>query len=107
MGKVKLLDCTLRDGGYINDWEFGIDGITSIINKLEQTGIEIIEVGFIKGNQYVIIPPGGNRLSGGQETASPVIRKPLLREPEASNPERGFTESLFAQRRIQSIYFTH
>lgn len=32
--------------------EFGNDGITSIINKLEQTGIEIIEVGFIKGNQY-------------------------------------------------------
>lgn len=52
MGMVKLLDCTLRDGGYINNWEFGIDGITSIINKLEQTGIEIIEVGFIKGNQY-------------------------------------------------------
>ena len=20
---IKLLDCTLRDGGYINDWKFG------------------------------------------------------------------------------------
>lgn len=52
MRKVNLLDCTLRDGGYINDWNFGENGIISIINKLEQTGIEIIEVGFIKGNVY-------------------------------------------------------
>ena len=22
MGKVYLLDCTLRDGGYVNDWMF-------------------------------------------------------------------------------------
>ena len=21
-----LLDCTLRDGGYVNDWKFGADG---------------------------------------------------------------------------------
>ena len=25
MKQVKLLDCTLRDGGYVNDWEFGHD----------------------------------------------------------------------------------
>ncbi len=52
MGKVFLLDCTLRDGGYINDWLFGEKNILSIISKLEQTGIEMIEVGFIKGNTY-------------------------------------------------------
>ncbi len=52
MGNVYLLDCTLRDGGYINDWEFGYSGITQIIKKLEQTGIEMIEVGFLKGDTY-------------------------------------------------------
>ena len=52
MGKLYLLDCTLRDGGYINDWEFGYNGILSIIKKLEQTGIEMIEVGFLKGDTY-------------------------------------------------------
>lgn len=52
MGKVSLLDCTLRDGGYINNWEFGEKGIRDIIRKLERTGIEMIEVGFLKGNQY-------------------------------------------------------
>ena len=50
--KVHLLDCTLRDGGYINDWNFGESTITGTIRELEQTGIEMIEVGFIKGESY-------------------------------------------------------
>ncbi len=23
MEEIYLMDCTLRDGGYVNDWEFG------------------------------------------------------------------------------------
>lgn len=52
MGKVLLLDCTLRDGGYINDWRFGEKAIREIGRKIAQTGIEIFEVGFIKGDNY-------------------------------------------------------
>lgn len=52
MGKVYLLDCTLRDGGYINDWNFGFSSIKGIIHKLNQTGLEYIEVGFMKNIQY-------------------------------------------------------
>lgn len=52
MSKVYLLDCTLRDGGYINDWKFTPEGIKSIISKLSMTGIEMIEIGFLKGNDY-------------------------------------------------------
>ena len=52
MGKVSLLDCTLRDGGYINDWRFGHETIRGILKKLQKTGIEIVEAGFIKGDTY-------------------------------------------------------
>ena len=52
MGKVYLLDCTLRDGGYVNDWRFGEKAIKEIGRKLAQTGIEMFEVGFIKGDTY-------------------------------------------------------
>ena len=52
MGKVYLLDCTLRDGGYINDWRFGAETIKGFGRKIAQTGIEIYEVGFIKGDSY-------------------------------------------------------
>lgn len=45
--KVKILDCTLRDGGYVNNWEFSNSAIKSIITTLVNAKIEIIECGFI------------------------------------------------------------
>ena len=52
MGKISLLDCTLRDGGYVNDWQFGRDTIRGFGNKIARTGVEFYEVGFIKGDKY-------------------------------------------------------
>ena len=46
---IRILDCTLRDGGYINDWKFGRDTIVSILDKLDQAHIDIIECGFLTG----------------------------------------------------------
>ena len=46
-GRIMLLDCTLRDGGYINDWKFGNGTMTSIFDRLNEAGIDMIEVGFI------------------------------------------------------------
>lgn len=47
MSKVLLLDCTLRDGGYINNWQFGNREIKKITRRLVKAGIEIIEMGFL------------------------------------------------------------
>lgn len=47
MRKLMLLDCTLRDGGYINDWEFGHDTLTSILERLVSSSLDVIEVGFL------------------------------------------------------------
>ena len=47
MGTIKLLDCTLRDGGYLNDWEFGYDEIITVFERLVSAGIDIIEIGFL------------------------------------------------------------
>lgn len=44
---IKLLDCTLRDGGYVNDWEFGQSCIEYIFQRLLKTKADAIEVGFI------------------------------------------------------------
>ena len=32
MGEIKLLDCTLRDGGYVNDWNFGHNNLVSVLS---------------------------------------------------------------------------
>ena len=52
MGHVYLLDCTLRDGGYVNDWRFGRDTIKGFGHKLAKTGVEMFEVGFLKGDTF-------------------------------------------------------
>ena len=52
MKNIKLLDCTLRDGGYINDWEFGYPTIKSIIRKLVDAQMDYVEVGFLRNCEY-------------------------------------------------------
>lgn len=47
MGSIRLLDCTLRDGGYVNDWEFGHDKLISIFERLVDAKVDIIEIGFL------------------------------------------------------------
>lgn len=52
MGQINLLDCTLRDGGYLNDWSFGEQAIHDIVKKLETTHVEMLELGFIRNEPY-------------------------------------------------------
>ena len=47
MSTIKILDCTLRDGGYCNQWRFGEENIQKISYGLADAGIEIIELGFL------------------------------------------------------------
>lgn len=51
--KIQVLDCTLRDGGYVNDWQFGDKNAQEIVRLLSQTGVDYVEVGFIKLCEYV------------------------------------------------------
>jgi len=50
--KIELLDCTLRDGAYICDSNFGTPAIKGIIRKCQDAGIEIIECGWLKNNEH-------------------------------------------------------
>ena len=43
--KPNLLDCTLRDGGYYNNWDFSKLEIQDYLNKLSKTHIKFIELG--------------------------------------------------------------
>lgn len=52
MSDTKLLDCTLRDGGYINDWDFGYETIKRIIKKLVESQVDYVEVGFLRNCEY-------------------------------------------------------
>lgn len=53
MNKIQILDCTLRDGGYVNDWKFGDEAAKDIVRLLSSTGVDYVELGFIKLCDYV------------------------------------------------------
>ena len=44
---IKLLDCTLRDGGYITNWFFGRENIIRIAEDLTKANFDLIEVGYL------------------------------------------------------------
>lgn len=47
MNRISVLDVTLRDGGYCNNWTFGAANIINIENSLTEAGIEYIECGYL------------------------------------------------------------
>lgn len=44
---IQILDCTLRDGGYLIDWNFKYSNIKRIINDLNQANLDFIEIGYL------------------------------------------------------------
>jgi 3-deoxy-D-manno-octulosonate cytidylyltransferase len=44
---IKVLDCTLRDGGYINDWDFKDSQIAKILSSLKNSRIDVVECGYL------------------------------------------------------------
>ena len=49
---IRLLDCTLRDGGHIVQGKFGESVIRNTTERLVEAGIDIIEVGFLWDHEY-------------------------------------------------------
>ena len=47
MGFLKVLDCTLRDGGYCNEWRFGNRNTKTIAASLVEANVDIVELGFL------------------------------------------------------------
>lgn len=52
MKRVQLLDCTLRDGGYLVDAQFGNTVIKGMIKGLSESGIDVVECGFLKDEPH-------------------------------------------------------
>lgn len=47
---IRILDCTLRDGGYVNDWFFSEKDIKKIISSIIYSKIDILELGYLTQN---------------------------------------------------------
>ena len=46
MQSFKILDCTLRDGGYYTNWDFDRDLVDNYLNAMNALPIDYLEVGY-------------------------------------------------------------
>lgn len=55
MEKIELLDCTIRDGGYVNNWKFTDEQMKECYNACSKSGIDYMEIGFrnIKKKEFL------------------------------------------------------
>lgn len=53
MKNVRILDCTLRDGGRIIDCSFPNQEIKEISNRLAEAKIDIVEIGFLRDKNKI------------------------------------------------------
>jgi 4-hydroxy 2-oxovalerate aldolase len=42
---MHILDCTLRDGGYYNSWNFPLDVTNKYLDAMQAAGVDIVELG--------------------------------------------------------------
>lgn len=52
MNHFNLLECTLRDGGYITNWKFSRDMIKNMISSLVDANFDLVEVGYLYHKPY-------------------------------------------------------
>ncbi len=52
MNHAMLLDCTLRDGAYLIDKKFGRNAINGIVAGLMDSGVDLIEIGFLQNEGF-------------------------------------------------------
>lgn len=50
MNSLKVLDVTLRDGGCVNNFNFGQVYMEKILSALENSGVDVVELGYIDEN---------------------------------------------------------
>ena len=62
------LDCTLRDGGYYNSWDFDEKTVSRYLQSIGSAGVDVIEIGFR-------LPPKGKFLGAFAYSTDHCLRK--------------------------------
>src|SRR5690606_38009238 len=44
--QCKILDCTIRDGGLVNNWDFSVEFVRDLYNGLNEAGVDYMEIGY-------------------------------------------------------------
>lgn len=109
MPGVLLLDCTFRDGGYYNSWDFSPELVASYLDAMASAGIPYVELGFRSPAQDGYLGAhayttddfvSGLKLPKGPTYGVMINAKEFLGTPEG--PEKAI-DALFAKRKDSKI----
>lgn len=50
--QIKILDCTIRDGGYLNNWNFENKVAEEVYRTASDAGVDVVEIGFRSSKKY-------------------------------------------------------
>ncbi|MGD0283271.1 MAG: aldolase catalytic domain-containing protein [Dissulfurispiraceae bacterium] len=50
--QIKVLDCTIRDGGLINKWQFSDELVKKVFQTLSRSGVDYMEIGYKSSEKY-------------------------------------------------------
>ncbi|WP_219838614.1 aldolase catalytic domain-containing protein [Paenibacillus sp. R14(2021)] len=42
----KIVDCTIRDGGLVNNWDFSVEFVQHLYSTLNEAGVDYMEIGY-------------------------------------------------------------
>lgn len=50
--EIKIIDCTIRDGGLMNKWQFSDDFVKGVYNACVEAGVDYMEIGYLSTDKY-------------------------------------------------------
>ncbi len=50
---MEILDCTIRDGGYLNNWKFDDEIVREIYRSISKSGVDFVELGFLSTKKFL------------------------------------------------------
>lgn len=57
--KLRVLDCTIRDGGLVNNWDFSVDFVRDMYRSLSAAGVDYMEIGYKNSPRLLDEPEAG------------------------------------------------
>ena len=73
MTKIKLLDCTIRDGGYVNDWKFTKTQVRECYKACSTSGVDYMEIGFRNFRKKELLEKYGDSFFCTEEYINSVV----------------------------------
>jgi 4-hydroxy 2-oxovalerate aldolase len=70
---MKLLDCTIRDGGYVNDWRFTDEQMRDCYIACSNSGVDYMEIGFRNFKKLELLNKYGSSFFCHEEYINRII----------------------------------